>query len=655
MIDERCLGPDIDRSKIHPDAEIAGSSYLTGSKTVVNSGAVIRDTRVHDAVIAAGAAVIDSIVTAEGRPVTHKCDAAGHVVVSGAETPEIAVGAHVEGCTLINTSVSENSRITDTWAKDVRFGPRNSITAAKLIITNTSVGVTVTGPTEVSEAWLGDGATIDRRGYYEGLFPNTFRQLKFDGTSGKLRVIGTIKLPHLSRYGVNTINSTNSGKLLPQPDGVIKGFGPYRGLWSDALLSHEQIELGPCCWVAPWTKVIGQSSDPHQTDDELVNDRLMTYIMPFGIAGLDGDATNGLVMPGELSVGYGPKKRKGAWVFTYAPDLVIRMVMRLHEALEQERKGVADTIVIEAIRTAIEITKALAFEHDVDLTAEPSVQRRGWPQWITTTYALLAAHVESGLWDFSDGRPVGWKHEDGRWTHVSIDRILAIAPDALERQVSEEDVFSFDDPVPPAKVAVPSGFVRGTGGEPRIDPAAKIADDAFLGPGCIVGPGCEIQAGTQVWNSVLSNCKVGAGACVERSIIEDGALGANSVVHSCRMSNTTLGAQSAADAGVMTNSSLADRTTVSAFANIKKVRAVWPTILGGAFSNTEIDVVLMSMHMAGGCCHLRAIPTVIEVGGKSVTVPAIPMIGGGALIRGTHEKPVEIECSFVGSNAIIEP
>lgn len=655
MIEERCLGPDIDRSKIHPETEITGSSYLTGSETAVGPGAVLRDARLHNAVITAGATVIDSIVVAEGRPGKHKCDTVGRTVVSGAKTPEIAAAARVEGCTLINTSVGEDSHVADTWAKDVRFGPHNSISAAKLIITNTGKGVTVTGPTEVSEAWLGDCTTIDKRGYYEGIFSNTFRQLQFDETSRKLKVTGTIELPHLSRYGVNTINSTNSGKLIPQPDGVMKSFGTYRGLWSGGLLSHEQIELGPCCWVAPWTKVIGQSPDPHETDDELVNDRLMTYIMPFAIAGLGGEATNGLVMPGELSVGYGPKKRKGAWVFTYAPDLVIRMVKRLYEALEPERKGVADTIVIEAIKTAIEMTKALASEHNVDLTVELRKQPRGWPRWVVTNHALLTAHVESGLWKFNNGEPVEWKQEGGHWTHPSIEKILALAPDALEKQVSEKDVFLFDDPVPSVKVAVPSGFVQGSGGEPEIDQQAKVADGAWVGPGCVVGPGCEIEPNAQVWNSVLDNCKVGIGARIERSVIENSIVGANSVVRSCRMSSTTLGRESTANAGVMTNSSLAEKSIISAFANIDEVRTSKATILGGAFSNTEIRVVFMSMHMAGGCRHLKAVPTVVELDGKRFDIAAIPMIGGGALIRGTDERPIEIECSFIGSNAIIEP
>ena len=48
-------------------------------------------------------------------------------------------------------------------------------------------------------------------------------------------------------------------------------------------------------------------------------------------------------------------------------------------------------------------------------------------------------------------------------------------------------------------------------------------------------------------------------------------------------------------------------------------------------------------------------PLFVEVDGKRVAVPAIPMLGGGSLIRGTKEQPVEMSCCFIGSNAILEP
>ena len=201
MIRRGCLGPDVDPSKIAPDAEVSGAAWLTGRRTEVKPRAIVRDSRLHDAVIGEGAAVIDSIVVAEGRPRSHQCDAAGLTVVSGAELPTIAARACVTGSTLINTSVGRQSRVTDSWAHDCTLGPDNVVTEAKLVLTNSAAHVTITGPTEVSEAYLGHHTAIDRRGYFEGIFSNAFRRLEFDAASGRLRVVGVIELPHVSRYG----------------------------------------------------------------------------------------------------------------------------------------------------------------------------------------------------------------------------------------------------------------------------------------------------------------------------------------------------------------------------------------------------------------------------------------------------------------------
>ena len=653
MIEERCIGPDVDRSKISPDAEVSGASYLTGARTAVAAGAVVRDSRLHDAAVEAGAEVIDSIVVAEGELHSHKCDAAGRTVVSGAEHPCVATDACVRGCTLINTSVGAGARVTDTWAQHCQVGPASAITDAKLFLVNTAADVTVTGPTEVSEAYLGHHATIDRKGYYEGLFSSAFRQLKYNESTGRLDVVGVIDLPHVSRYGGNTISSTNSGKLLPQPDGVLKSFGEYEGLWGDPLLSHEQIELGPCCWVAPFTKVVGQSPDEHHSDAELVNDEMTTYVMPFAMAGVDGDLTRGLVMPGELSNGIGPKQRRGGWVFTYGPGLVIDMVARLHEALPEGRKDVADTIVAKAINTAIEMTKAMAGRHKTDLTVSLDEQRRGWPKWIAHTYALLKAHLDADLWRFADGKPTEWRRDGDRWTHPRIDQLLAVAPDALDEQVNE---LSENGPATPSsQVAVPSGVVEGTGGDPEVSPEAQIAPDAFVGPGCVIGPKVVVKSGAQIWNSRLDDCTIGAGSRIERSWIAAGAkIGRNAVVRSCHVSDSIIGDNLAADAASIMSSQLADQTTVSVFGEVVDVKTAYGTILGGMVGATEIDTYLMSMHMAGACTHLRALPTPVVIDGEKVFVPAVPMLGGGSYIVGTEEAPVEMECCFIGSNAFIK-
>ncbi len=654
MIDEKCLGADLDRSKVSPEAEVSGASYLTGSRTSVAAGAVVRDSRLHDACIGEGAIVIDSIIVAEGEPASILSDTAGRVVLSGADQPGARAYAQVHGSTLINTSVGPASCIRDTWAKDCRLGADCQVTAAKLRLVDADRCVRVEGPTEVSKAFLGYRACIDQRGFYEGTFSNDFLQLEFDEAAGRLSVAGRICLPHVSRYGAGTINSTNSGRLNPQPDSVLRGLGPLRGPWSAELLSKEQIELAPCCWVAPWTKVVGQSSEAHCSDRELVGDELTTYLMPFSMAGADADLTRGLVMPGELSLGIGPKHRKGAWVFTYAPDAVIRMVSRLHDALEPDRKNVADTIVVEAIRTAIAMTRDKAARHEVDLAVSADRQRPGWPRWIAATYELLKAHVEGGLWEFSQGQPTGWRQEEGRWTHPNIARLLAVAPDALDLQRSEAEIFAFEAPVAPVQVAVAAGAIDGSAGPAEIDPQAEVARSAHIGPGCRIGPGSQIGEGARLWNTVVEHSKVGAGARIERCIVTGSTIGAGSLLRSSRVTDSTLGEGADAQSAAITQSNLAPQTVVSAFGDVADVETAFDAFLGGPIRSTKITARFMSMHMPGSCSQLRVYPTQVELEGKMVEVPAAPMIGGGAVIRGSESQPVEMECCFIGSNTILE-
>jgi len=655
MIDQRRLADDVDRSRISSDAEITGASYLSGPETSVAAGAVVKDARLHNATVLGGASVIDSIVVAEGPAESHKCDAAGRTVSGGVDRPTIGAGSEVRGCTLTNVAVGDRSRVSNTWAYNCQIGEENLVTDAKLVLVTTSRSVKVTGPTEISEAWLGHGATINKRGYFEGVFSNRLLKLAFNESAGRLEVTGAIDLPHVSRYGLNTINSTNSGKLLPQPGGVLEGFGPPKGLWHDELLNHEQVELGPCCWVSPWTKVIGQSPSPHHSDEELVNDPLTTYIMSFAVAGFGGDLTRGLVAPGELSTGLGPKDKIGAWTFTYCPEAVISMVARLYEAMDEGGRGQADTVVVEALRTALEMAKADAAGRGVDLSQPTDRQRPGWPRRIATTYALLNAHLDGQLWRFEGGRPVEWHLRNGRWVHPRFDRVLAVCPDAVDKQVSEGQIMTGQDPVPSAGVQMPEGAVCGSGGDAEIDPGADVAPDARIGPGCRIGPECVIESGATVWNSVLDRCRVQSGASVSRSALRDSTVGRQVSVRSCRLAGSSIGDRSTLDCASVVDSSLAGDATVGAFADLANVKTSCGAILGGRMSSAEISTHMMSMHMAGGCKHLDAVPTTVVVDGQAIEVPAAAMLGGGSLIRGEPERPVKMECCFIGSNAIVEP
>ena len=654
MVPPHCLGPDVDPARISPDAHVTGCSYLTGPHTTVAAGAIVHDSRLHDATVAEGAVVADTILMQEGAAARFACDAAGRVRVDGPARPAVGRASRVSGCTFVNAAIGCDGHVVDTWARDCRLGDGNDIAGAKLAGVQTGRAVTIAGPTEVSGAHVGHHATFDQRGYLEGVFSNQFLQLRFDPATGRAVVAGTIDLPHVSRYGFNTVNSTNSGRIRAQPDDVVRGFGPHVGRWHDAMLSHEYLRLDPCCWVTPWTKVVGQSRQVHADDEAMVNDALFTYVMPFAVAGFGGELTQALVMPGELSTGFGPKSRRGAWSFTYAPDAVIRMVGRLWEKLPPQRKAIADTIVMEAIESAGALTRAMAARRDIDLDVPPARQRPGWPRWVAATWQLLTIHREAELWDFRDGQPLAWRERDGRWHHPRIDRLLAVAPDALACQVSEADLFAATDPVAPVSVALPAGALAGTGGPAQIEPGATVADDARVGPGCRVDAGSVIASGARVWNSVIEASTVGQGAVVERCVLRSSAVGAGTRARSSRLTDASVGAASTVDAAALNRATIAAHATINAFADLVDAVTEHASILGGTMHGARADCFFMLYHMAGGCHHFRTVPTMVSHGGTAVALPAIPMIGGGCVMRGTAAEPVELQGAFIGSNAIIE-
>lgn len=79
-----------------------------------------------------------------------------------------------------------------------------------------------------------------------------------------------------------------------------------------------------------------------------------------------------------------------------------------------------------------------------------------------------------------------------------------------------------------------------------------------------------------------------------------------------------------------------------------------PVIIGGTLKDAEIDTIFMSMHMAGETSGIKAYPLEIDFEGRVETLYPIPMLGGGSRLQGSKEKPIGVECSFVGSNAVVE-
>ncbi len=208
--------------------------------------------------------------------------------------------------------------------------------------------------------------------------------------------------------------------------------------------------------------------------------------------------------------------------------------------------------------------------------------------------------------------------------------------------------------MPAASVALPVNALQGTGGEPEISPDADISPGAMIGPGCRIGSGVVVEQGASVWNSLLEDCRIGADSTVERTTIVNSSVGAGCTIRSCVLDNAQIGDKVEALSATIAQSELADLSRLSAFADVRDVQAACGSILGGQVHGADIQSHLMAMHMAGGCEHFKTIPTGVKLEGMDVLIPAVGMIGGGAVIRGTAQSPVLLECSFIGSNAIIE-
>ena len=452
---------------------------------------------------------------------------------------------------------------------------------------------------------------------------------------------------------MNSIHSTNSGKLLPQPDGLLKTFGPPVKLWHDPLLSHEPIMLGPCCWVSGWTKVVGQSAKPHASPEELAADVLATFLMPFSISCMDGQTVWGQVMPGERFDGPSYKQRRAAWTFMYSPEAVINMVRRVYEADGGKYRETADALAEMSLRNALALIRATAFGRGVDL-ANPA-SKRGWSGWLADANMTIQRLLEAGVWKFKGGEPVYWTLKNGRWSPRQPELLLALAPDAIASQVSEEAMLAASHAPLSHRLGVDAAALGETLAEPSISSEAAVSPDAFVGPGVCIKGRSVVEAGARLWRSVIDNTSIGAGTLVMRSILEASEAGAGASVVSSDVRRTSVGAGSSIACAHVHRSRLPEHSIVSPFGDLLDVAATKPVIIGGAMSGADIRTALMSMHMAGKAEHLKAHPVTVEVGGNEVEIWPVPMLGGGSRILGTAEKPVELEGAFIGSNAIIEP
>jgi len=639
----------MNRENISPSAKLIGQTQLSGERTRIGAGAVIQNSYLENVVVEEGATIRDSVLITREEIEEHKCDNAGKWIVRGASV-SVGKNAEVVGSTVINAAVGEGSRCFDSHIEQAQIGPNNSIRNIKGLLFRSGENVRLEGPTEISEAWLGDYATIDQCGYFEGVFSNDFYVFEFDEQSRGIEIVDTLQLPHISRYGMNTINSTNSGNVLPQPNDRFLSFGEVDGLWSDSVLSHEPILLSPCCWVSGWTKVIGKSLKVHASAKDLIEDSLATYLMPFSVSGLEGGSVMGQVMIGELSNSYSYKQRIPLWTFAHAGGEIIEMVQKMHSIVKDGK--LIDDLVTLSLKNALALTYFYAAERNIDLDADPGKSGKGWRGWLARSKASIEKHLAADLWRFEDGEPVNWKRDGDRWAPKKAETLLEISPDALENQFSGDDLLNCREEALDSRLGISRDELYT--GETFIAETAEVSEKAEIGKGVKITGNSRIGEGVRLFGARIHNSAIEKNGLVLRSNVIDSEVGENLELISSLVEESKIGGNSTVNCGRIVDSVVSEHSTISPFADIARSRIARPVIVGGGLRDAEIDTILMSMHMAGDVSGIKAHPLEVDGEGRTEKLYPIPMLGGGCRLKGSTEKPIGVECSFVGSNAIVE-
>jgi len=674
------LARDVLPANISGDAVIRGNTLLEGAGTSVAADAIVEDSYCKDVTIESNATVRDSTIVSTGQSQMRKCDAAGKYLTGGGQS-QVSAGAAIVSSHLEDTIVLSGALVEGTVALNCTIGTNSKVSTAKMKAVHTEANVTIKGPTEISGAWLGSKTYIDQPGYFKGVFSNEFFVLGFDGESGELFVKEVIDIPHVSRYGTNVICSSNSGRLLPQPQGKLKELGAHVGLWHQSLLSHEPVLFGPCCWVCPWTKVVGGTSLAYGDAAEMISDALDTYLMPFSVCGYGADGVTGQVPPGEKGNGYGHKQRTGGWVFTYCPDAIIEMVQRLYDALTDDEKHKADIVAELSLRNALCLLQYRARQLNTDLSQPREKQRGSRGKWFWDYKNVLEAHINSGIWKFKDGKPVGWSCKKGKWQNEKLHRIRQQAASANEdADITENDLLAEPEfRVYPENALAAEDLAQTGSGEGAvhrdavihetaiIDQTAGVGAQVRVGEKAYIGPGTVLQGNTSIgkrawlFRCIVDNAEVGEGTWLSRCLVKGTkervcSIGAGAELIGCKIISSGIGDSSTGVEAKVTNSTLAAETTLNMFAAVDNVQTTEATIIGTAMKDCRIDTILMSMHSPGNVTGMTAVPVTVTIDGREVKIPAIPMLGGGCQIRGKGDgaDAVVLEGAFIASNAVIE-
>ncbi len=644
----------VNGGQVTSTATITGRTHITGDKTRIGEGAVVRDSWIENAVVGDGAIVVNSILVTRGA-VRRREPGTGFGAKWLLSPDELKIGANctIENSVIENTSVGALSSVANCAVIDSTIGEANRLKDAYVRGATSRENVVVEGPTEVSGSWLGAGTYIDRCGFYCGLYSNDFYIYEFNRRTNAVEVKETVEIPHVSRYGMNLVDSGHSGSLADPEGGVLKGIGPHIGLWHTAMGRGAPLKHSPLCLVGGWTKVVGKPCPPNRSADDLIQNTLATYLMPFSVSGFGSDMVMGQAIVGERNNGFFYKDRTPAWTFSYAPGAVIDMVRRLTVAGADGK--LADDIVRLSLKNALALVDLYAHQKNIDPASLGELKgKKGWKGWLAGAREIYEFHLHSGLWEFTGGEPVSWKHEDGRWLPKNDSALLDMVPNALESQVSEDEIVSCSEEELEKQLGAWPRELAATLEETVVDPGARVAESAWVGPGVQVTGKSVVGENVKLYRTIVSDSTIEDGVSLQCSAVESSTIEKNVFGRRLFACGSRVGAGIEATGARLEGSEIASCSQIFPFTHVVNSAVRTPCIMGTTIRNSELDSFVMTYHMAGCMDHMRAKPVEIELDGEKHLIETVPMLGGGMRILGAEGREANVSCCFVGSNTIIE-
>jgi len=264
-------------------------------------------------------------------------------------------------------------------------------------------------------------------------------------------------------------------------------------------------------------------------------------------------------------------------------DIDLSAVVRYHE-----EKGATATIALKSMENPLEFGIVITRE---DGSIERFLEKPNWGQVFSDTINTGIYVLEPDIFQYiPEGRPVDFSGDvfpamleagvpmsgyvaEGYWEDVgNLDAYLKAHHDVLDQKV-EVDVAGF---------RLSEGVWLAEGAE--VDPSARIAGPAIVGPNCRIDAGAELAAYTVLG----ANVRVGRDAYLERCVVHDnGYLGDSVRLRGCilgRSSDLRRGAR--CEEGVV----LGDECFIGEHAVINPGVKIYPfkTVEAGAVINSSI-------------------------------------------------------------------